>query len=461
MDALGEQERLTMGERTRAGKLGKARAGKIVGGSAVPLGFKSDVTGDYYEVDERGMRVVERLFRVVGYESRSMTAAAKELEAEGIRSPRGYARWRTSSIKRIIESDVYLARPAEGVAALVEPSVAEKLEPGESYGIFWFGRTNVQRTYGRSRKLRITQVDPAEHVAIPVPDSGIPPEWVRAAREKVSGRTRPTPNAAVRRAWGLRGRIRCACDHKMSVYGNNKGYFYYVCGEHRRWHACQEHKYHPAPATERRVEEFVLGLLRNPETLREQVREQAATERRNLKRKDRSSRYAAERLTKLEVMRSGFLDQQAEGLISMAELREKLSGITEEKAALERAAAEFREREQSLRELEALPGMVEEFLRDLPSLAGDEPIIRDYGLAGHGEGEGGPVPRLLTRDSLRYKSEEELATELREAGKRRAERFAQIYDMLDLSVVGYKDGTLEVRWGLNCRRLLASIRTSP
>lgn len=105
--------------------------------------------------------------------------------------------------------------------------------------------------------------------------------------------------------------------------------------------------------------------------------------------------------------------------------------------------------------------MVEEFLRDLPSLAGDEPIIRDYGLTGHGGGEGGPVPRLLTRDSIRYKAEEELATERREAGRRRAERFAQIYDMLDLSVVGYKDGTLEVRWGLNCRRLLASTRTSP
>lgn len=462
MDALGEEERLAIGERSRSGKLGKARAGKIVGGSSVHLGFRRDATGDHYEVDERGMRVVERLFRVVGAEGKTMMSAARELESEGILSPRGYAKWRTSSIKRIIENDVYLARPAAEVAELVEAPVAGQLEADKSYGVFWFGKTNVRRTYGRSKKLQITKMDSAEHVAIPVPDSGIPPEWVRSAREKISGRTRPTPNASARRAWSLRGRIRCACGYKMLAWGNNKGHLYYVCGEHRRWYSCEHYKYHPAAATEKRVEEFVIGLLRNPDTLREQVKEQAATERRDLERGDRSARYATERLAKLEVMEDGFLDQQAEGVITMDRLREKLAGIAEEKATLEQKVAGLGDRERRLRELEALPGLIEDYLRDLPTLVGDEPVIRDYELTGRGEGEyEAPVPTLLTKDSIHHKSEEELASERREAEDRRAARFGQIFDMLGLSVIGYKDGTLEVRWRLDCRKLLGRIRTSP
>src|SRR5215210_4493267 len=87
------------------------------------------------------------------------------------------------------------ASPAGEVAELVEPEVAEGLDPDKRYGVFWFGKSRQKLTYGRRRKRMITQKDPDEWVAIPVPDCGVPPEWILAARKRLQGNTRwPLPD---------------------------------------------------------------------------------------------------------------------------------------------------------------------------------------------------------------------------------------------------------------------------
>ena len=209
-----------------------------------------------------------------------------------------------ATIKRIIQNDVYLTLPYEKVAELVSGEVAAKLDSEESYGIYWYGRTRMRRNYGRGRTKYTVEHNPSEEwIAIPVPDSGVPPEWVLAVRERVANNVRWSPNTSpmVR----LRGRIRCACGYAMTNIKSD-GRRYYVCSQHRKRGPCEHVRFHRLGETEERVERFVLGLIENPEVLREKVMEQAERERRALRNTDREAKRIRSRLDKLEVMEDGY-----------------------------------------------------------------------------------------------------------------------------------------------------------
>ena len=68
LDQLAKFERAKTAERTRRGKHRKAREGKVVGTHAARYGFKFNATKDAYEVNEVEMKVVRRIFYMVGAE---------------------------------------------------------------------------------------------------------------------------------------------------------------------------------------------------------------------------------------------------------------------------------------------------------------------------------------------------------------------------------------------------------
>ncbi len=462
LDVLSEEEREQIKERTRIGKRGKARKGKLPGGNQVHFGFRFvGDTAEAYEVDEGKMALVERIFRMIGEEGRSLTAVKTAFEREGIPSPRGTRYWNISTIKRIAENDVYLARPHEEVVALVAPEVAQDLDPEKRYGIYWFGRVHMERAYGRgSRKYTLEHNPREEWVAIPVPDSGIPPELVLAVRQRLAANVgwSPSTHPAVR----LRGRIRCACGYAMTNR-QSEGRRYYVCGQHRKRGPCEHVRFHRLFETEERVERFVLGLLENPDVLREKVREQAERERRELRNTDREARRARRRLEKLDIMEDGYSEQQAEGLLSMERLREKLGALAKERRELERRLAELADGERRVKQLEDLPALVEAYLRDLPTLIGWEKTVREYETVPAEKTEDNPLGvYTLTPESIRHLPEEELAEKRRAAEEERSQRFRDLYEALDLHVVCHKDLSLEVTWGgAQCPEWLGRTPTKP
>jgi hypothetical protein len=455
LDLLGEEERRAIAERTRNGKLGKARKGLLPGGNQVHFGFRF-VGGkaEEYEVDEGKMILVERIFRMVGEEGRSLTYVKTSFEREGIATPRGARWWNISTIKRIIDNDVYLAVPYEEIAPHLSSGVAARLDPSKRYGVYWFGRVRMRRNYGRGRtKFNIERNARKEWVAIPVPDCGVPPEWVRAARERIAGNVRWQPNTSPKVR--LRGRIRCACGYSMTNIQSD-GRRYYVCSQHRRRGRCQHVRFHRLGETEERVERFVLGLLHDPGTLRAKIEEQVDRERSALRYGGRELRRVRSRLDKLETMQDNYHDQQTEGLISMDRLRSKLASLGEQRAELERRAAELSDSEERLRELEALPNLIEEYLRELPRLLELEPVIREYKTSAPEFTQDDPLGGLytVTPKRIRFLPEEELAEKRRAVEEKRARRFRELYAMLDLRVVCHKDRSLEVSWGTHCHEWL-------
>ena len=62
LDQLAKYERAKTTERTRRGRLRRAREGKIIGGHTPDYGFRYNAARDNYLVDEEAMEVVRRIF---------------------------------------------------------------------------------------------------------------------------------------------------------------------------------------------------------------------------------------------------------------------------------------------------------------------------------------------------------------------------------------------------------------
>ena len=71
LDQLSKYERAKIAERSRRGKLRKAREGKVhdgkvLAGGSANFGFRYNASRDGYVVDEDAMRTTARIFRMVG-----------------------------------------------------------------------------------------------------------------------------------------------------------------------------------------------------------------------------------------------------------------------------------------------------------------------------------------------------------------------------------------------------------
>jgi site-specific DNA recombinase len=371
LDQLAKFERAKLIERSRRGRLRRAREGKIIAGHTPDYGFTFNATRDNYVVDEDKMRVVRRIFHMVGVEGKTLHEIKRTLEGEGVRSPAGKAHWATSVIRTRIFDDVYKPHSYEEVSKLVSSEVAAKLDPSERYGIWWYNRHRIkckqvlENTAGGRRYRRITKVTEkasSEWIAVPVPDSGIPREWVDAAREVI--RDNKKWSSAGRRFWELSGGIFCCgnCGSRMTaetVWPSRrrakKMYFYYKCPKYRQGgsEACLNKTSYRAEKVEPLVWGFVSELLKNPKRLREGLEEMIERESDEVQGDpDREAKVWANKLAAAADKRARFQDMAAEGLISFDELGTKLMALEEERELAGRKLQALEDHRTRLRDLE-------------------------------------------------------------------------------------------------------------
>ena len=218
LDQLAKFERAKIAERTRRGKLKRAREGKVVPTHTPDYGFRYTEDREGYEVDPEKMAVVRRIFEMVGGEGKTLHGAKKILDREGIPTPGRARYWGNRFIRNLILDDAYKPHTYSEVRELVAQEVALRLDPEKRYGIWWFNVTRRKsrqvaeiapdgsRAYVKRSK---TTIKPArDWIAVPVADSGIPREVVDAAREAVKHNRRPASRK--HRFWELAGGItRC------------------------------------------------------------------------------------------------------------------------------------------------------------------------------------------------------------------------------------------------------------
>ena len=384
LDQLAKFERVKTAERTRRGKLRKAREGKVVGTHAPRYGFKFNASKDAYEVNEVEMAVVRRIFYIVGTEGASLRAVAKTLEGEGIPTPKRAKHWNRSFFRACIRDNVYRPHTFEEVGAAVTPEVAARLDPDKNYGLWWFNRLGhkvrqVSEPSGDGRRYRKThdwyQKPKEEWIAVPVPASGIPRGEIEAARAAIEGNR--VPARAGRRFWELTGGIArcgecswtmCATHSTTTSKGRTYAYDYYRCSNRDRHglEACANSHKPRADKREPEVWAFVSNLLKSPDLLRAGLEKLIEDERKALRGNPaREAEVWAKKLA--EVKQSAYQDQQAEGLITLDELRTKLAALEETREAARRELVALKDRRDWIEDLERdAETLLEHYARMVP-----------------------------------------------------------------------------------------------
>jgi site-specific DNA recombinase len=370
MDQIARFERLKTAERTRRGKLQRAREGKIIPARYVTYGFALNDERTSYVVDEEKMRVVRRVVGMAA-EGTPVHGIKRTLDAEGVPTPSGGPYWHCGAIEAFITDDVYKPHTFDEISELVTPQVAAQLDPSKLYGVWWYNRKRVQRSQtsepgpeGRvyRRRRRYEPKDKSEWIAVPVPDAGVPLEAVEAARETV--RTYKTGSRASGRLWELSGGIaRCAlCGRTMRPRpvkyklksGGRSIIKYYRCSRaygYSGW--CEHTQTYRAEALEARVWDLVLSLLRDPERLRVAFDKYIEEERKAHRGgPEREVRVWLKKIAEADRMRGRFQDMAAEGLITFDELRVKLKSVEETRQVARHELAALEERRARLVDLE-------------------------------------------------------------------------------------------------------------
>ena len=201
LDQLAKFERAKTAERTRRGRLRKARQGKIVAASPrATYGFRYNATRDGYLLEEESMRVVRRIFRMIGEGCMTLRTVARTLERDGVPPPNGGRWWNTQTIRDIILDDCYKPHTFEEIEQLVNLEVAARLDADKSYGVSWYNRRRVTKRQvpedgpegRRYRKVqKISEKPRGEWIAVPVPDSGVPRSLVDLARDRIKDNIAP------------------------------------------------------------------------------------------------------------------------------------------------------------------------------------------------------------------------------------------------------------------------------
>jgi hypothetical protein len=266
-----------------------------------------------------------------------------------------------------------------------------------------------------------------EWIAVPIPNAGIPLEWVEAARAMLAECR--SPSRVDGRFWELSGALmRCGeCGRAMEAMvktarkksGGKYIFCYYRCREgNRRRETCSNNRCIRSDRAHAAVWGLISKLLSEPERLREGLEAMIEEERKGMRGDpERESKAWLQKLAEVDRKRYGYLELAAEGFLGRDELRAKLAVLEET-------------RETAERELHTLEGR-SELLKNLEREK--DAIIERYA---------GLVPEAL----------EELSPKERH----------RVYRMLRLSVVAHSDATLEVHGALSRAGLVTndSLRTS-
>jgi site-specific DNA recombinase len=209
----------------------------------------------------------------------------------------------------------------------------------------------------QSRRLRRRGDVPREEwVGVPVPDPGIPKEWVLAAR-KIIENNEKVSNCG-RRFWELTGGVlRCAaCGSAMATnFITPRQTGYYRCGKRYRLgkHACSQGKNLRAEKTEKIIWEFVSGVLKDPQRLRRGLDEMLDRERLSASRGPYEEEEVwIKKLSELEVQEERLLDLYLDGKLETGRYGARVSQFKQTRKTIEEELGRIRDRASHISRLE-------------------------------------------------------------------------------------------------------------
>jgi site-specific DNA recombinase len=328
---IAEYERAQIRERTRRGKLHRARTGHQAVMAGAPYGYrfirKTEITDGYWEIVDHEAEVVREIFRRYIEDDCSIADLARWLTEQAIPTRKGKAVWDRSTVWGMLRNPAY-----RGQAAYGKTKVADR-----------HGKpTRTTRARGERRGRRQVRVDePVEQwLFIPVAPL-VSDETFALAQERLQ-RNAQFAKRNTRQPGPLQGLVVCrecgySC-YRTSTRTSKQKIVYYRCIGQDNWRHVGGRVCHSRPIRADELEPLVWDevrrLLEDPALVRTEIdrRLQAL----------RSEHPAARRRETLErdLTRSGaalerLIEAYQEQLISLDELRARMPSLRKRQSTLQ------------------------------------------------------------------------------------------------------------------------------
>jgi site-specific DNA recombinase len=355
---IAEYERAQIRERTRRGKLHRARSGHQAVMAGAPYGYrfvrKTEITEGYWEIVDHEAEVVREIFRRYTEEDCSMADLARWLTDQGIMTRKGKAVWDRSTVWGMLRNPAYRGQAAYG-----------KTKVQDRHG----KPTRTTRARGERRGRRQVRADePVENwLFIPVPPL-ITDEAFALAQERLA-RNAQFAKRNTRAPGPLQGLVVCrecgySC-YRTSVRTTKRKIVYYRCIGQDNWRHVGGRVCNSRPIRADELEPLVWGevrrLLEDPTLVRAEVDRRltalrtehpAARRRETLERDLTRATGAVERL----------IEAYHEQLISLDELRARMPALRKRQstlqAQLDTLASELHDAETYLKLADTLQGFL-------------------------------------------------------------------------------------------------------
>jgi len=289
--AVGDYERKKIKQRTRLGKLQKAKRGLIMGGRA-PYGYRyisrTRERPGGYEVVEEEARWVKKIFEWFVFEGLSIEKIARKLTELKTPTQSGNPVWRKSTVHHILHNETYAGTAYYNKYRAVQPKAPHKAK-------------GYRRLKNTSRLMRPKE----EWIPIPAPSIIDHHTWDLAQR-RFQENARLSPRNT-RHPYLFRGKIFCGlCD--LPCYGGvSKSTLFYQCSNRHRMSplpkACQAGSVN-ASELDCVVWEDISKALTHPEIIINQFKELGQADAATLDNRMKELETVKNRLKQLERAKS-------------------------------------------------------------------------------------------------------------------------------------------------------------
>ncbi len=328
---IAEYERAQIAERTRRGKLHRARGGSLAVMSGAPYGYRyvkrSEHMEGFWEIDETEAQIVREVFDRYVNEGVSIGELARWLTDRGIRTRTGKARWDRSTIWAILRNPAYRGQAAFG-----------KTKTAERHG----SPTRTTRQRGERHGRRLTRIDqPAEKWTL-IPVAPLVTEQTFALAQARLAENARFSKRNTKEPTLLQGVLACrqcgySC-YRTWTQTSNKRINYYRCIGQDGWRHPDGKRCTSRPVRADELDPLVWAevrrLLEDPALVRGEIDRRLAalkTEHPAARRRETLERD----LTRAEQAVARLIEAYQEQLISLDELRTRMPAIRKRQTTLQ------------------------------------------------------------------------------------------------------------------------------
>jgi len=327
---IAEYERAQIAERHRRGKRHRAQQGMVNVLSGAPYGYryvrKTDTSAAYYEVIESEADVVRMVFATYTQQRFSINAIARLLNERGISTRTGKTRWERSTVWGLLRNPAYEGKACFG-----------KTEQSERQRI----TRPLRQQNGSSHRSNCHRDRPrADWIEVTVP-ALVSEETFALAQEQLTKNKHHSPRRTIEPTL-LQGMLVCQqCGYALyrsSTRTSQRKLYYYRClgsdaYRHFKGALCTNR-----PVRSDYLDQFVwdqiIGLLDNGMLIQAEVDRRKEAARNSDPRRQRSETLRREQ-TRLGNNVARLITAYQEGLVSLAQLRQRMPELNKQSQAVE------------------------------------------------------------------------------------------------------------------------------